>query len=124
MKVREIMNKAYVIDDDLSLKEASKIMSKKNVGSLVVMKKGKLDGILTERDILKNVGSSGKVKVAMSKNVISIDPDASIDSAADMMAGHKIRRLPVVSKGKLIGIVTSTDLIANSDSLADSFLFD
>ena len=125
MRVREIMNKAFAIEENLSLKEGARIMSQKGVGSLIIMKKNKITGILTERDVLKNVSNLGqKVKNVMSKNIILIDPNESIEIAADLMAENKIRRLPVVYKDKLIGILTSTDLLANSDSLADNFLFD
>ena len=119
------MNKAFAIEENLSLKEGARIMSQKGVGSLIIMKKNKITGILTERDVLKNVSNLGqKVKNVMSKNIILIDPNESIEIAADLMAENKIRRLPVVYKDKLIGILTSTDLLANSDSLADNFLFD
>lgn len=125
MRVREIMNKALAIDDDSSVREAARIMSNKGVGSLVVMKKDKVVGILTERDILKNISSSGKkISSIMSKNVIFIEPNESLEAAADLMSAHKIRRLPVIEKDKLIGIVTSTDLIAHSDEIGESFLFD
>lgn len=125
MKVSEVMNKALAIDDKTSAKEAAKIMSDKNVGSLIVMKREKIVGIVTERDILKNVSKLGaRVSAIMSSNVITIDQNDSLESAAELMAEKKIKRLPVVSKGELAGIVTATDILANSNSLNENFFFD
>jgi len=125
MKVSEIMNKAMVVEDDISLKEAAEIMSNKNIGSLIVMKKESIAGIITDTDILKNVSNlNKKISSAMIKNVLTIEHNEDIDTAAQLMAKYKIKRLPVVKKGNLIGILTATDLIANSDALNESFFFE
>jgi CBS domain-containing protein len=125
MRVSEIMNKAIAIDHDVSVREAAKIMSNRNIGSLIVLKKNKIVGIMTERDIMKNISSLGKRIVSvMSKSVITIDQGESIDNAALVMTEKKIKRLPVIDKGKLIGIITATDIVANSDILNEDFLFD
>jgi len=125
MRVYEIMNKAVVVEGGMSLKKAAQVMSSRNIGSLIVLNKNKVVGIVTERDILKNVGKmSGKVSSIMSKSVITVDEDESIDNAALIMAEHKIKRLPVLSGGKLVGVVSATDVLANSDALNESFLFD
>jgi len=125
MRISEVMNKAFVIDAKTSVKEAARIMSDKGIGSLIVMKGDKIEGIITERDVLKNISGLGK-KVAdvMSKNVITIEKGDSLENAAELMAEKKIKRLPVVSKGELVGIVTATDVLANSDSLNEDFFFD
>lgn len=125
MKVNDIMNKAIAVEHEISLKEAAQIMSKRNIGSLIVLKKDKIAGIITERDIMKNICSiDKKISSVMSKNVITIDHDDSIDNTALLMTGHKIKRLPVLEKGKLIGIITATDIVANSDILNEDFLLD
>ena len=125
MKVSEIMNKAMVVEDDISLKEAAEIMSDKNMGSLIVMKKESIVGIITDADILKNVSNlSKKISSVMSKNIVTIEHNEDIDNAAHLMAKYRIKRLPVVKKGNLIGILTATDLIANSDALNESFFFE
>lgn len=125
MKVAEVMNKAFVIEDNINLKQASKIMSDKRIGSLIIMKGDEIAGIVTERDILKNVSSLvEKVSKIMTKNVITIDERESIDDAALIMAKDKIKRLPVLKNGKLIGIITATDILANSDSLNEEFLLE
>ena len=126
MKIKEIMNKAISVEEDISLKQAAKIMSDKNIGSLVVIKKGEVAGIITERDILKSIPDlDKKVSSVMSKKIITIEDDEDLDEAALVMTQNKIRRLPVITEeGKLIGIVTSTDIIAHSEEIGDEFLFD
>jgi CBS domain-containing protein len=125
MKVKEAMNKVVTIDHDLSLKEAAKIMSDKNIGSLVITKKDEILGIITENDIVKNAANlDKKISSAMSKNIISIDQEESLDLASTLMAENKIKRLPVTHGDKLAGIITATDLIANSEELEEDFIFD
>lgn len=127
MKVKEIMKKAITIDRKATVKEASALMSKKNIGCLVVTAEDLIVGIVTERDILKHISHSNnlhaKIEDIMSQDVITISPNAPIDEAADMMFQHKIKKLPVVDKNKLVGIITATDIIANSDSIDEPFLF-
>ncbi len=125
MKISEIMNKAIAVDSDISLKEAAKIMSDRNIGSLIVLKNDKIAGIITEKDVIKNISSLGKkISSVMSKNVITANHDESLDNAALMMTEKRIKRLPVVDRGKLVGMITATDIIANSDILNEEFLFD
>lgn len=123
MKVSELMKKAIVVEENISLRNAAKIMSEKAIGSLIVVKGEKIAGIITERDILKNVDQLGsKLSKIMPKNVITISPKKSIDEAALLMAENKIKRLPVVDNGEIVGIITATDIIVHSDALNEDFL--
>jgi len=125
MKVKDIMNKAVVVDHNISVRGAAKIMSDRNIGSLIILKSSKIIGIITERDIMKNISSLSKgISSIMSKNVISVECNESIDNAALIMNEKKIKRLPIVDSGKLVGIITATDLIANSDILNEDFFFE
>jgi CBS domain-containing protein len=125
MKVKEVMNEVVAIERDMTLKAAAKIMSDKNIGSLVVIDGEKIKGIITERDIVTNASNLGKsVTSSMAKNVLTISPDEELDNAAILMRKNKINRIPVVKNDKLVGIVTSTDLIAHSDELDEEFLFE
>ena len=118
------MNKAIAIDSDMTIKKAAKIMSKRRIGSLIVLKEDKIAGIVTEHDIMENVSSPDKrVSSIMSRKVRTLDHDDSIDNAAMFMAKHKIKRLPITEKGKLVGIITATNILANSDIL-NGELFD
>ncbi|MEK6886143.1 MAG: CBS domain-containing protein [Nanoarchaeota archaeon] len=125
MKIKEVMNRAVAVDHDISVKEAARIMSDKNIGSVVALKKGKIMGIVTEKDIIRNVENiNKKISSIMSRNVVTIEQDEDLDEAAILMKKNCIKRLPVTKDGELVGIITSTDMIANSDELNEEFLFD
>lgn len=124
MKVKDVMKKIIVVDD-MKLKQAARIMSDKKVGSLVVMDGEKIEGILTERDVLKNVDRlDARVSKIMSRKVITISQEESLDNAARLMRDNDIKRLPVMKGEDVVGIVTVTDIIANSNALNENFLFD
>ena len=124
MKVNEVMNKAFAIEASLNIKQAAKIMSDKKIGSLIVLKNNKIAGIITERDILGHISNLNmKVSAVMAKQVITIDHSRSIDDAAQLMTKEGVKRLPVIDKDKLVGIITGTDIIANSDLLNEEFMF-
>jgi len=125
MKVKEIMNKAVVENHDIKVKDAAKIMSDKNIGSLILMNQDKIVGIITDTDILRNINKLDiGISKVMSKNVVTIGENESIDRAAIIMKEKKIKRLPITKKGKLAGIITATDIIANSEELNEQFFFD
>lgn len=125
MRISEIMNKVFVVDGNVSLKDAAKSMSDKNIGSLIVMNKDKMAGIITEGDIIKNVRNLGKkVSSVMSSKIVTIEKSSDIDIAARLMAKSKVKRLPVVNEGELVGIITATDLIANYEELNEEFFIE
>jgi len=125
MKIKDVMNKVMAVEPHLTLKEAARIMSEKNIGSLVVIDNNKLVGIVTDHDIIENISNvNAKVRDIMSKNVVTVEAKESIDTAAEIMKSKKVRRLPVVEEGKLVGIITATDLIAYSDELNEEFLIE
>lgn len=89
-------------------------MKELNVGAIPIVDQGKLVGMITDRDIVirgiaEKRPASSKVESVMSKQLISISPEESTNEAARIMAEHQIRRLPVVEKGKLVGIVSLGD---------------
>ena len=117
MLVKEVMvHEVKTIEEDESVQEAAKEMIKWHVGSLVVVKKTRLCGIMTEDDIIEKVVSVKKdpskveVKEIMSKEVIMIGPEEDIDYAIEIMKSKHIKKLPVVSGNRLIGIVTPMDI--------------
>lgn len=120
MLVKEIMNKVCVVNSNITLKRAAELMLKHNIGSLVILKKNKLAGIVTERDIIKNLGSLNKsIFKVMTNKIITIYQNASLEEAAEIMKKNKIKKIVVTDKKKSIpaGIITATDIIVNSDLL-------
>ena len=119
IQVRDLMSSPVIaVTQKETMEEVAKIMSKNNFGSTVVTSpKEKLLGIVTERDIItrltamNRLPSEVKVEEVMSHPVITIAPDKDIKEAAMSMMEHRIRRLVVVEKGKIIGIITSRDIL-------------
>jgi len=125
MKIKEIMNEVVGVEKDISVRDAAKIMADKNIGSLVIMKSGEILGVITEKDITKNVSdSSRKIHSIMNKQVITIDSEDDLEDAAGLMAKNKIKHLPVLENDKLVGIISATDILNHSDELDEDFFFE
>ncbi|HXG07028.1 MAG TPA: CBS domain-containing protein [Nitrososphaera sp.] len=105
-----------MIDHDKSALEAAKIMSEKGISSVFVVKDGQPVGIVSERDFIKKICAKelpvSQVKVGdiMSRILTTADPETPIEVAVQRMVNHRIRRLPIMDNGKLVGIITVTDL--------------
>jgi CBS domain-containing protein len=115
--VKDIMTKEVVtIDVTKTALDAAKLMSEKGISSLIVVKEGLPDGIITERDFIKKVCSKeleiSKVNIfeIMSRIRTFAEPDTPIEVAVQRMANKRIRRLPVMQQGQVVGIITVTDL--------------
>jgi len=111
-------------NDELTI--ADDIMKMKRIRHLPVVEEGRLVGILTQRDLFHaalstalNFGEKAQkeflktvvVKEVMTEEVRTIGPDADVKEAAGLLIEHRIGCLPVVDKGKLVGIVSETDLL-------------
>jgi len=125
--VGEIMTKEVLtIGPNSSVMKAAKMMAERSVGSIVVVEKEKPVGIVTERDLLMKVISADlkpsriPVKKIMTKPVITTTPQTDIVDAVRLMARHRIRRLPVVDGGKLVGIITTRDIMRISPELLEA----
>ena len=118
------MKRPHVIERDVSLVEAAKIMSSKGIGSLIFVSRDKAKGIITESDLVKNFGRHKRISAVMSRNIISVGANETIDEAMKIMSENKIKRLPVIDeKKRLVGIVSLTDVAANVDKLEGEFFF-
>jgi CBS domain-containing protein len=113
--VESVMTKkALTIESNRTILEAAQLMSQKEVGDLIVVDNEVPIGIVTERDFVRRVvvrgtPSDSKVSDIMSKSLITISPDSSINAAARKMMQHSVRRLPVVKDHKLVGIIVVSD---------------
>ena len=131
MKIKEVMKKVITVERDSSVKEAASLMSKHRAGSLIVVNGGKPAGIITERDIISKIAAKDKsssrtsVEEVMSDRLVTVDQDSLIDDAVYLMLKHKIKKLPVLNDEKaLVGIITSTDILANSDEIGQFYFLD
>ena len=113
--VRDVMQrKVKYVPLTASVKRAAEIMKKYNIGSVIVMgKNNKPAGIVTKTDIVFKyvAGKKRKLREVMSKKLITISPNKTIDEAAELMAKHHIEKLPVVERGKLVGIISASDIL-------------
>jgi len=126
VSVREAMTeKVLTITPTATVAQAARVMAERGVGSIVVAKGNKPVGILTERDLLMKVvaadakPSTIRVGKVMSSPVLTVSPEVEITDAARTMIKNKIRRLPVVEKGRLVGIITASDITAISPELIE-----
>lgn len=117
MRAKEIMTRDIVcIEPDAPIGEAHAIMKELSVRHLPVVASGRFLGILSDRDILPFT-EQGEVVVprlveeVMTESPVVSDKRASISELAGLMLEHKIDSLPIVELGRLVGLVTSTDLL-------------
>ncbi len=117
IKVRDVMvSPVITVDANTTIEEVCRIMGEKHIGSVIVTEGGKPAGIFTERDLLTKVLVKDvkllkeRVKEFMSSPLTVITPDFELREAARIMTQLKIRRLPVVEEGQLLGIITSADI--------------
>jgi len=118
LQVEDVMVEEVVtIDEEATVKEAVGLMNRHEIGCLIALKKGKPSGILTERDLLSRVLAESKdpektkVSEVMSKPLVVGRPHMDVEDAARLMFKMKIKKLPVVEKGRLVGLMTLTDLV-------------
>jgi len=114
-----------VVGEDTSIADASLNMYSKRQACAIVLRQGKPFGIVTDRDVTWKVAAKGldpkNVKVAeiMSTPLITIDADADLSEAAEMMKKHKIWRLAVMKEEVLKGILTAADIANNLENYMD-----
>lgn len=100
-----------------SVYDALKLMAEKNVGALLVMEGSALRGIMSERDYARKVILLGKssqdiaVRDIMSDKVVTVSPTQTVDACMALMTDRRIRHLPVVDNGRVIGVLSIGDLV-------------
>jgi CBS domain-containing protein len=123
--VRDAMSKAIrSVRPSSSAHEAIAKMIKFNVGSILVIDGERLVGIITERDIIAKIAEqcmdarSVQAKDIMSRPVITISQDVTLEEAANMIVKKSIKKLVVTDEGKVVGVITTTDIVRKSPQLA------
>jgi CBS domain-containing protein len=119
--VRDIMTRPVITADaNMDVLTAAGRMSAANVGCLIITSNERPIGILTERDLVKKIVAkavdpkTAKVEDVMSSHLFTISSESSLRDAAALMLKSGVKRLPVTSNGKLVGIITDTDLVSGS----------
>lgn len=124
MVVERWMTKEPItVRSDETLEAARRKMDAGKFRRLPIVDDGRLVGIITDRDLRQHVGALERVKVnaAMTEAVVTVTPTVALDQAAYLLVKHKIGAMPVVDAGKLVGIVTSSDMLrAFAESLGTS----
>jgi CBS domain-containing protein len=115
--LRDKGHRVWKVQVDCTVLDTLKIMAEKNTGSVVVMDDEKLVGIFTERDFARKVGQHGidaaKIPVGqfMSRDLVTVDPKDTVNLCMSLMTDKRIRHLPVVENGQLIGIISIGDVV-------------
>ncbi len=120
-KVKDILrdkgNTVYSVESTIMVIRAIELMCEKNIGGLLIVDNGKLEGIFTERDYARKLILKGKssmntpISELMTKNPYTIAPENTIEDCMDMMTSRHIRHLPVAEGDKLVGIISIGDVV-------------
>ena len=122
MNVRDVMSSDVTcLACGDSLRDAASKMAEINVGSLPVIDGGKLAGVVTDRDIMVRAVAEGRapdqaVDCAMTRDVVTVAPDTSVDEANRLMSDRQIRRLYVVDDGAVVGVLSLGDLVLDAEA--------
>lgn len=121
MKVKELLSikglECFSIQSLDTLQAAAKQMAECNIGALLVMDRGSLVGIVTERDIVKNAAGAGLpmkevvIKDVMSANLLVVKPGDDLDYVMAIMIQNNIRHLPVIEENGLLGLLSMRDVV-------------
>lgn len=124
--VNQVMSKNVVTaDKSTTIQESAEKMRKSKVGCVIVTENSKPVGIVTERDFVTKVAAEGRplfteISEVMSSPLITIDQEDTIWEASEMMKEKAIHKLPVIEDEKVLGIITTTDIVKISSVGSDS----
>jgi CBS domain-containing protein len=115
--VKQIMSNSIVsVDSSITATNAAKMMEDTGVGAIVVLENSLPVGIITDRDFAIKITAHSypidtPVKRIMSSPLISIDPDSDLWVTSDLMSTRNVRKLPVIADDKVVGIITTSDIV-------------
>lgn len=114
--IREVMSQQLVtVEPSTSVAGAVTVMGMQRVGAVLVMEKGRLEGIFTERDLVRalsnDIGASSQpVAQWMTRNPVTVGPEASVEQALEIMLAKHFRHLPVLEGESVVGVVSIRDV--------------
>jgi CBS domain-containing protein len=121
MTVRSILDtkghQVLTVAPDVKLSAAIKVLGDHKIGAVLVMNQGRLEGILSERDIVRALGERGArvleepVSAVMTRKVVSCRESDTVSAIMEMMTIGKFRHLPVVEDGKVVGLISIGDIV-------------
>lgn len=109
----------YCVSSAATLKTAAQHMVLHNVGALLVMDDESIQGIVTERDLMRMMARIKEgfmqtpVSMAMSTQLVCVEPSATLEACMDLMTRHRCRHLPVMDKDQLMGLISIGDVLKN-----------
>jgi CBS domain-containing protein len=124
--VKDVMRKNVIsVDSSMTVKDAAIMMTDTNVGCVVITRGNAPIGILTERDFVKRIVSEDRdfstpLADVMSFPLITVDSEDTVWEASEIMKKNKIHKVPVEDQGKLVGIITATDIVKICSMGSDS----
>jgi len=112
MNAKEIMTRDIItVSPTMKIKDLAMTLIKNQIsGAPVASKDGKILGVVSEADIISKKGKD--VRAIMSKKVISVSEDATVEEVAQLMTTHAIKRLPVMNGAAIVGIVSRADIVS------------
>lgn len=118
VSVAEVMNKAVIVMDiNSDIPAVAREMISRDAGSVIITENGKAMGIITERDLVKGIVTENKkpddvrASEILSTPLITVEPETSIVEASEIMLKANIKRLPVLENGRIIGMISNTDIL-------------
>ena len=124
--VNQVMSKNILTaEKSTSLQDAAQEMKRLGVGCVIVTKESKPIGIITERDFVTKVAADGRplfteISEVMSSPLITIEPEETIWEASEIMKEKLIHKLPVIEDGRIVGVITTSDIVRISSVGSDS----
>ena len=118
----------WTIASTANIQDALNLLAEKDIGALVVIQKGKLFGIFSERDFARWIAKEGSCSLSitvsklMTENVLTVTPQDSVEDCMKIMTEHHIRHLPVIDKDELVGLISIGDAVKSIISHQKSFI--
>jgi signal-transduction protein with cAMP-binding, CBS, and nucleotidyltransferase domain len=121
VRIGEVMSRTLITNSpDATVGEVARTMDKNKIGAVIITENGDNEGIVTERDICFKVVAKGRdplrtlAREIMTTELVTISPKKTLTDAAKLMVKKSIRRLAVSNKGKVVGMITATDILSVS----------